>query len=132
MIGLDSKRTVMERLLSRGNVRVQLVTSHPCVIVPEHLRAKQTVCLEYGYDLIVPIADLAITDRGIEATLSFNRTPCFTFVPWDAVYMLTGADGSSLVFPASLPAPLATDAPTTARHPAAGFLRLVKGGNAPN
>jgi len=71
------------------------VINTPEVILPEYLMtepwiARETaIHLEYGLDMPVPIADLSITDKGIAATLSFNREPCYTFIPWDAIASFT-------------------------------------------
>lgn len=46
---------------------------------------RDSVVLEYGYDMPTPIMDMDVTEDGIRATLSFARTPTPTFVPWESV-----------------------------------------------
>jgi len=52
------------------------------------------VMLEYGFAMPNPIRDLRWTEEGIYATLSFDRTPFETFVPWSSVISIgpKGAD----------------------------------------
>lgn len=84
-------KTLFERALSDFNVVHVAVFYLPEVVLPEHLMTPQwkawesAIHLEYGLDMPVPITDLEITDKGVKATLSFNREPQLTFVPWDAV-----------------------------------------------
>ncbi|NUO49046.1 MAG: hypothetical protein HOV80_09345 [Polyangiaceae bacterium] len=82
------RETMLELLASGGHVRVTLNARDPAVNVPLHLRQSAELVLEYGYDMPVPIPDLHIGEAGIAATLSFNRQPVPTFVPWSAVLSL--------------------------------------------
>ena len=84
---LRFKRATFEDSLGRfSEVRVAFV-DHPDLVVPEGVRppAGEARILSYGLDMPVPIPDLEITDVGISATLSFDRAPHKTFVPWEAV-----------------------------------------------
>lgn len=88
--GLDNK-TVFERgLADFYSVHIAVVYT-PEVVLPSFLMTpgwkdrKDVVHLEYGLDMAVPITDIAITDDGVAATLSFSREPCKTFIPWKAV-----------------------------------------------
>lgn len=82
------KRAVLESIFATGaSAFVHLDATLPDVSVPEGQR-KTHLCLQVGLNLPVPIKDLHIDDDGIECTLSFNRTPCRCFVPWDAVFGL--------------------------------------------
>lgn len=71
------------------------------------------IMLHYPLHPVVPISDLKIDTSGISATLSFNRTPHKTFIPWTAVLGLTALydepDGE----------------PTPAQPPKRGHLRAV-------
>lgn len=72
-------------LAQKANAYVDLDPRVAGVSIPAHLRAQASVTLEYGENMAIPIPDLSVTDAGIAATLSFNRTPTPTFVPWSAV-----------------------------------------------
>lgn len=73
---------------------------HPLLNVPDTVRQmfagalkegnERSVIFEYGLDMPISIPDLKVTDKGIEATLSIQRTPYLTFVPWEAVIDLAG------------------------------------------
>lgn len=58
---------------------------HPDAILPSYLKDRENVVLDYDPFAIVPITDLVTDSEGIRATLSFDRIPCKTFVPWEAV-----------------------------------------------
>lgn len=79
------KDTMLELLASGAYVRVTFDPRHANVNVPPQFRASAELVLEYGYDMPVPIPDLHVGEVGIAATLSFNRQPVPTFVPWVAV-----------------------------------------------
>ena len=80
-------KAAFERLLSHEPVVRVAFVDHPSLDVPGSVRPKEgeNTIFEYGLGLPVPIDDLAITDDGIRATLSFSRRPHPTFVPWAAV-----------------------------------------------
>jgi hypothetical protein len=82
----NNPKGAFEHLLCRGGALVLVNTStHLSLILPKHLTGN--VMLDYDDDpnMPIPIPDLEATDAGIFATLSFDRTPCKTFVPWSAV-----------------------------------------------
>jgi hypothetical protein len=54
----------------------------------------------------VEIPDLAITSKGVSATLSFARTPHSTVIPWSAVFALVCTDGRQMVFADDIPTDL--------------------------
>lgn len=64
-----------------------LISQHPDLVVPAHVQpsAQQPLHLEYGLNFPIPIPDIKADDSGVSATLSFDRSPYKTFVPWDAV-----------------------------------------------
>jgi hypothetical protein len=86
------RRLGPSRRVSRfADVRVAFV-GHARLAVPESawpVEGEERV-LSYGLHMPVPILDLAATDDGISATLSFGRSPHATFVPWEAVVGLRG------------------------------------------
>ncbi len=78
--------------------RAALVTFHPAsAVVPKHLRNDAKLSFLYGDGLPIPIADLEVSEEGLRATLSFDRTPHETFVPWSAVIAISGVDDSNVV-----------------------------------
>lgn len=91
-----SKREVFEHLLEEGTLIVVVDTGRAGVDVPAQL-ADSVIALNFGLDLPVPIADLSIDDRGVCATLSFDRKPYFCTVPWNAVHMIALVDGRQAV-----------------------------------
>jgi hypothetical protein len=86
------KRATFDDLLARfADVRVAFVGHERLVVPGEALPSEgEARVLSYGLAMPVPILDLATSDDGISATLSFARTPHATFVPWDAVVGLRG------------------------------------------
>ena len=91
-VAASRRRAEFEEYLVRyREVRVAFVW-HPGLLVPDSvLPAEGEACvLTYGLDSPVPIPDLRTDSLGIHATLSFSRTPCRTFVPWEAVVGVRG------------------------------------------
>jgi hypothetical protein len=72
-------------LWSEEGVLIAVNPKHPHAILPKHLVEQEHIILDYDPCAIVPINDLVTDETGIAATLSFDRTPCKTFVPWEAV-----------------------------------------------
>jgi stringent starvation protein B len=93
----------MLALLERAEARVHLDARRPGVQLPERLLRDGHVRLDYGYGLTPPIADLDIAEDGIRATLSFNRVPFASFVPWTAVYLIADYDGNGAVWQEDIP-----------------------------
>ncbi len=91
-MGQLDKRETFLNLLGEGWVSICLDARSSGVELPEHLRVEPRLILQYGLNMPVPIADLEITGEGIRATLSFNRSPHNTFVPWPAVYVIMPTD----------------------------------------
>lgn len=58
---------------------------HPDAILPDYLKERENIVIDYDPFAIVPITDLVDDETGIRATLSFDRIPGKTFVPWDAI-----------------------------------------------
>jgi hypothetical protein len=93
----------MLALLERSEARVHLDARRAGVKLPERLLSDGHVCLDYGYRLTPAIPDLDVSDAGIVATLSFNRVPFATFVPWTAVYLIADYDGNGAVWQEDIP-----------------------------
>lgn len=100
---LPTKREVAEALLERGSVFVHLDPRHEGVSIPAWLRKQPQVVLQVGLAMPIPIPDLEVDEDGVRATLSFNRSPHWCVVPWEAVFALVGEDGRGRVFLESMP-----------------------------
>lgn len=101
-----SKKEVMLTLLERSEARVHLDARRTGVVLPERLLKSGNVRLDYGYGLQPPIPDLLVDNEGIRATLSFNRIPVLTFVPWAAVFLIADFDGHGAVWKEDIPSDL--------------------------
>jgi len=88
---LEFRKQIFLAMLQEGPVAV-LVAAHKEVVVADTVA--MPCVLHYGLNMPVPIPNFQITDQGIVAILSFNRTPWETFVPWEAVVAIERMDGS--------------------------------------
>ncbi len=98
-----SKQQAFFALLKEGWTSLHLDARRTGVLVPESFRNEAHLILQYGHDLPIPIPDLEIDEGGVRATLSFSRTAHVTFVPWSAVYAVTGDDGRGVLFSEDVP-----------------------------
>ncbi len=98
-----SKQQAFFALLKEGWTSLHLDARRAGVVVPESFRNEAHLILQYGHDLPIPIPDLEIDEGGVRATLSFSRTAHLTFVPWSAVYAVTGDDGRGVLFAEDVP-----------------------------
>lgn len=96
----------MLALLERAEARVHLDARRPGVQLPARFLGQAHLRLDYGYGFTPPIPDLVIDDAGIHATLSFNRVPFATFIPWSAVYLVADFDGNGAVWQEDIPSDL--------------------------
>ena len=104
-------RRAFEQLLGDHPIVRVVFMDHPGLRVPNIVRpcAGQTTTFEYGLNLPVQIPDLVITDEGIRATLSFNRMPSRTFVPWEAVIMVGLSSQEVVLSPGTAITPIKKD-----------------------
>jgi|WetSurSiteA1Bulk_404760.scaffolds.fasta_scaffold71067_2 hypothetical protein len=92
-------------LWSKGGVKIAVNATAPGVGLPDHIIARHPsttavlqqadgsetkmnmtiLVLHYPLHPVVPIHDLRIDEKGISATLSFDRSPHKTMIPWTAV-----------------------------------------------
>ncbi len=107
----------MLALLERTEARVHLDCRRPGVVLPARFLDEAHLRLDYGYNFEPPIPDLVVDDDGIHATLSFNRQPFATFVPWAAVYLIADFDGNGAVWQEDIPADLMVDGEGRAPKP---------------
>ena len=92
LVASSRKRAEFEEsLVKYCEVRAAFVLC-PGLLVPDTVLPAEGEAgiLTYGRDSPVPIPDLRTDLRGIHATLSFSRSPCRTFVPWEAVVGMRG------------------------------------------
>lgn len=66
-------------------VTVEVDTRIEGVVLPLTHMNLELVYIQYGVNLVRPITDLNIGSDGVSATLSFNRKPFKTFIPWVAI-----------------------------------------------
>ncbi len=91
------KREAMHDHLEKSDsVYVKFDARRDGVVLPPHLKRDAGLVLQYGLNMRIPIPDLDIGEAGIGATLSFNRTPVWTFVPWSAVFAIVSESGARL------------------------------------
>ncbi len=80
------------------------------VTVPKWLSNQPQLVLQIGLNMAIPIPDLKVEDDGLTCTLSFNRSPFWCRLPWNAVYALVGEDGRGMVWPDDVPPEVALQA----------------------
>ena len=106
---LPPKHDVARALLVRGSVFVHLDPRHTMVRVPDHLRKQPQLVLQVGLDMPIAIPDLRVTSEGVNATLSFQRTPFTCWIPWASVFALLDERGKGVLWPEDLPAEIAAE-----------------------
>ncbi|MES1164877.1 MAG: ClpXP protease specificity-enhancing factor SspB [Verrucomicrobiota bacterium] len=113
-----SKQQAFLALLKEGWTSLHLDARRSGVLVPESFRHEAHLILQYGHDLPIPIPDLDIDQDGVRATLSFSRAAHGTYVPWAAVYAVTGADGRGVLFAEDVPGDVSVIAAPLSAAPA--------------
>ena len=116
----EQKKQLLTEVLARSWAWLHLDGRVPGVELPEWLRIP-SVTLQIGYDMPLPIHDLAVDDWGVRATLSFRRTPYTCRVPWKAIFAIADFDGAGALFAEDMPPEMAAVAGATiTEKPAAG------------
>jgi hypothetical protein len=103
MVFTVDKREYFEARLQVGSAFLHLDARRPGVRVPEAFADDPHLVLQYGYALKIPIPDLRVTEWGVRATLSFQRRPLMTAVPWSAVFAIHGDDGEGRIWRQDMP-----------------------------
>jgi hypothetical protein len=103
---MDSKQELFRIFLDLGTTQLHIDSRRLGVIVPDSCKDQKHLVLEYGYNLVIPIPDLTIGPECVIATLSFDRQPVRTKVPWTAVYAITTTNGCGRLFEEAVPADL--------------------------
>ena len=106
---LPNKLDVARALMLKGSLFLHLDPRVEDVMVPPWFKRQPQLVLQVGLDMPVPIADLRVDEQGVQATLSFNRTPFLCVVPWASVFALVGDDGRGMVWPESMPVEIAAE-----------------------
>ncbi len=96
-------------MLLRGSVFVHLDPRVEGVAVPPWFREQPQLVLQIGLDMAVPIPDLKVDTEGVRGTLSFNRSPWFCVIPWEAVFALQDDTGQGMIWPEALPMEIQTE-----------------------
>lgn len=94
MASAGTKKGIVEAIVDGENVLIHLDPRRDGVKVPKRFRRKPHLILEIGKDMLIPIPDLEIMERGICATLSFSRKPFRCFLPWASIYAAVGKNSS--------------------------------------
>jgi hypothetical protein len=113
---IPSKGEVADALLTQGSVFLHLDPRPEGVQVPGWLKGQPQVVLQVGLHMPVPIPDLRVDERGVFATLSFNRQPFPCVVPWESVYAVVGDDGRGMVWPEDMPPEIVAEVEREARR----------------
>ncbi|WP_050435617.1 ClpXP protease specificity-enhancing factor SspB [Chondromyces crocatus] len=116
---LPPKKEVALALLQRENsVFVHIDPRREGVLVPKWLTKQAQLTLQIGMNMPIPIADLKVEDDGISCTLSFQRTPFWCRMPWNAVWALVGESQRGMVWPEDVPPEVAQQQAGAAQKPA--------------
>lgn len=89
-INLD-KMNYFSSLLQQGMTTIRINTKCNGVVLPNHLKDQLLTQLNWSVKFRIP--DFQYDERGVRGTLSFNKTPCYTDVPWEGVWAMALAHG---------------------------------------
>lgn len=116
-------------LLTRHGVFVHLDAQKPGVVLPEYLQGRTQICLEFAYDLPIPIKDLKLDENGISGTLNFDGSSHFVSVPWTAVFGLADMYGRGMIWEENISAEIrATVEADKIAHERRSTFKAVEGG----
>jgi stringent starvation protein B len=122
---LPSKKEVVLALLERSSVFIHLDPRRDQVAVPPWFKKQPRLVLQIGLNMPVPIRDLSVDDECISCTLSFNRSPYFCWIPWQAIFALVGEDQRGMVWPDDVPPELVEQAGAENKRTERKHLRAV-------
>lgn len=122
---LPPKKDVTLALLKQSSIFVHLDPRQKGVRVPEGFKKQPQLVLQLGLNMAVPIPDLDVGEEGIGCTLSFNRTPHYCWIPWQAIFALVGENHRGMVWPDDVPKEVADQSAQQQRRDAAPKLRAV-------
>lgn len=100
------KLEVFSKLIDQGMVLVSLDARPEAVAVPPQHKDNLQLALNFSHRF--GLDDFAYDERGVRASLSFNRQPFFCDIPWSAVFLMRSqVTGEVVLFPSSLPPEMA-------------------------
>jgi hypothetical protein len=108
MDSAPAKREFAIALLQQSSVFIHLDPRREGTMVPGWLKRQPQLVLQIGLNMAVRIPDLDVGEQAICCTLSFNRSPFFCRVPWEAVFGLVGEDGRGRIWPEDVPIEIAS------------------------
>lgn len=110
----DLRQKVIEQLLEMVDFALLVIDPRqPGVVLPAALlEPGDPVGLHIGWRLAIPIPDLAMDERGIHGTLSFDDGSFHCTLPWMAI-MQVSVDGEHIVW--IIPGADAPEEPTEAK-----------------
>lgn len=86
-VNIGKELCFLEQLLG-NNLEVSVNTKCIGVVLPEWLYAEDSVKLNIGYSLPIPITGLEVNSQGLRCTLSFRRQPFRVQLPWYSVWQI--------------------------------------------
>jgi stringent starvation protein B len=122
---LPPKKDVANALLEQSTLFIHLDPRSEQVKVPPWFKKQPQLVLQVGHNMAVRIPDLDVGDEALSCTLSFNRSPHFCWIPWDAVFALVGENGRGMVWPDDVPKEVAAQAAQQQKKEAAPKLHAV-------
>lgn len=85
------KMNYFSLLLQQGMSTIRINTKCPGVVLPSHLKNQLLTQLNWSVKFKIP--DFQYDEEGVRGTLSFNKIPCYTDVPWEAVWSMALSHG---------------------------------------
>ena len=101
MARVPDKRQTLLHFLERGVAMVHLDARKPGVEVPPQYAQEAHLRLNLSYRYNIP--DLDLSERRIQATLSFSGRPFRCLLPWGSIFGITSHAGEGQVWPEDLP-----------------------------
>jgi stringent starvation protein B len=98
---VPSKKQTLLAFLKRGVAMVHLDARRPGVTVPPQYASDAHLRLNLSLRYAIP--DLDISDKRIQATLSFGGRPFQCLLPWEAIFAITVPSGDGQVWTEDLP-----------------------------
>jgi hypothetical protein len=99
---VEEKKATLHAVLAKSWAWLHVDGTAPGVDLPEWLRMPW-VRLQIGYDMPLPIPDLAVDDAGVRATLSFRRVPHACVLPWASIFAISDVDLRGVVYSGDVP-----------------------------